>query len=161
MLFKIPVLALLCLFLNLKKEGDAMYYQEFYKTGETKAEGWVQNNTKTGYWKFYYENGVISEQGHYNNDKRENYWYFYNQKNVKVREGKYENGKMFNWWLFYDKKGAINHKCQLKNGKKNGYCLKYKNRKITAAVQYINGERIKEWTSFSGFKKENKLSDLY
>jgi len=161
MIFKIPMMAVFCLFLNIKEKEYATYHKEFYKTGKTKSEGWLKNNIKTGYWKFYHENGVISEQGHYYNGKKEDYWYFYNKHNVCIKEGNYENGQMIKWWLFYDLKGTIAHKCQLTNGVKNGYCLKYKNKKITAAVRYSNGKRIKEWTSFSSFKKENKLSDLY
>jgi len=36
----------------------------------------------------------------------------------------------------------------------------YKNEKLTSAVKYSKGERIKEWTDLKSFKKENKLSDL-
>ncbi|WP_291866985.1 hypothetical protein [Maribacter sp.] len=161
MIFKVPIMAILCLFLNYNEKEDPRYHKEFYENGKTKGEGWLLNNTKTGYWKFYHKNGTLSEQGHYKDDKRENYWYFYSKYNVRVREGNYDDGQMINWWLFYNKKGTIAHKCQLKYGKKNGYCLKYENEKITAAVQYINGKRIKEWATFSSFKKENKLSDLH
>ncbi len=147
-------------FLHSEVKTTTKYHKEFYKTGVLKAEGWLKNNIKTGYWKYYYKNGVISEQGHYKNGKRENYWYFYTTNNIPTREGNFKNDKMISWWHFYDDKGVLNHKCQLENNIKNGYCLKYKNEKLTAAVKYSKGKRIKEWTSFSSFRKENKLSDL-
>ena len=54
----------------------------------------------------------------------------------------------------------INHKCQLKDNHKNGYCLMYKNEKLIAASKYKAGKKLKEWTDFLSFKKENNLSDL-
>jgi len=54
----------------------------------------------------------------------------------------------------------INHKCQLEDNQKNGYCLMYKNEKLVAASKYKAGKKLKEWTTFASFRKENKLSDL-
>ncbi len=138
----------------------SMYHKEYYDTGIVKAEGWINNGIKTGYWKFYHDNGVVSEKGNFENNRRSKYWYFYNAKKIKTAEGHYQNGKRYNWWLFYDAKGKINHKCQLSNGMKNGYCLKYMNTKLTSAEKYKNGKKIKEWFSFSSFRRENNLSDL-
>ena len=118
------------------------------------------NGQKTGYWKYYHKNGKISEQGHYKYNKREKYWYFYGPDSIRIKEGNYLKGHMNSWWLFYDHKGKINHKCQLYRGKKNGYCLKYKNEELISAEKYQNGNKIKEWFSFTDFRRENKLSDL-
>ncbi len=137
-----------------------MYHKEYYETGKLKAEGWLKNGVKNEYWKFYHQNGSISEQGNYKNAKREKYWYFYTQNNILAQEGHYKNGKKTNWWSFYDEKGHVSHKCQLSNGRKNGYCLKYMDEKLTSAEKYRNGKKVKEWFSFSSFKRENSLSDL-
>ena len=59
-----------------------------------------------------------------------------------------------------DKKEKINHKCQLKDNQKNGYCLVYNNEKLVAASKYKAGKKLKEWTTFASFKRENNLSDL-
>jgi antitoxin component YwqK of YwqJK toxin-antitoxin module len=139
---------------------DKSYHREFYETGITKAEGWLKNGSKEGYWRHYHANGKISEQGKYKNNQRTKYWYFYNPVGRKISEGHYKNDKKVNWWLFYDKNGKVNHKCQLSNGIKNGYCLRYTNEKLTSAEKYENGKKIKKWTSFSSFKRENKLTDL-
>ncbi|MGB3150194.1 MAG: hypothetical protein WBB27_05980 [Maribacter sp.] len=157
---KLIVLFSVILFLGFNPPEDRTYDKTYYKNGKLKSEGWLRYNVKTGYWKFYHENGKISEQGHYVYGKRENYWYFYNKNRVRTKEGHYEKGEQVNWWLFYDLKGRINHKCQLNMGVKDGYCLKYKDEKLTSAEKYSNGEKIKEWTSFGAFKKENSLSDL-
>lgn len=139
---------------------DKTYDRTYYKNGKVKSEGWLRYNVKTDYWKFYHENGKISEQGHYAYGKRESYWYFFNENRIRTKEGHYKKGDQVNWWLFYDTKGRINHKCQLNMGVKNGYCLKYKDEKLMSAEKYDNGEKIKEWTNFSAFRKENSLSDL-
>ncbi|MFS4454760.1 toxin-antitoxin system YwqK family antitoxin [Maribacter sp. 2304DJ31-5] len=139
---------------------DKTYQKTYYDNGKLRSEGWVRFNIKTDYWKFYHKNGHISAQGHYAYDKREKYWYFYDENSVRTQEGHYKNGEKINWWLFYDKQGRINHKCQLNKGVKNGYCLKYKNEKLTSAEKYSDGKKIKEWTNFVDFKRENSLSDL-
>jgi hypothetical protein len=36
----------------------------------------------------------------------------------------------------------------------------YKNEKLVSASKYKAGKKIKEWSTFASFKKENKLSDL-
>tara|TARA_R110002049_G_scaffold122465_2_gene277297 strand:+ start:7437 stop:7613 length:177 start_codon:yes stop_codon:yes gene_type:complete len=53
-----------------------------------------------------------------------------------------------------------NHKCQLENNQKNGYCLMYKNEKIVSAAKYKSEKKIKTWTNFKAFRKENNLLDL-
>lgn len=136
------------------------YHKDYHENGKLKSEGWFTEKGKNGYWKFYHKNGVLSGQGHYVLDQRENYWHFYDTYGKLEKEGHYHNGKKANWWLFYDENGKINHKCQLSNSKKNGYCLKYRNEKLSSAEKYSNGRKIKEWFSFRSFRSENKLSDL-
>ena len=160
MQLKFFFLATLFLSFGNPSEKATQYFKDFYKNGKVKAEGWLENGQKIGYWKFYHQNSTVSAQGYYKNGKREKYWYFYSSNKVRSMEGHYEKGKKTKWWLFYDKNGHINHKCQLSGGKKNGYCLQYLNEKLTSAEKYKNGKRIKKWTSYSGFRRENKLSDL-
>ena len=139
---------------------DKTYSKTYHDDGKLASEGWLRFNVPTDYWKFYYKNGKVSEQGSYKYGKRDRYWYFYDENRVRTQEGHYENGKKINWWLFYDQKGRINHKCQLNKGVKNGYCLKYMDEKLTSAEKYSNGKKIKEWTNFRDFTRENSLSDL-
>lgn len=140
----------------IKKE----YSREYHTNGKLKSEGWVKGESKEDFWKFYHSNGKIKEKGHYKHDSRIGYWYFYDTSGKAAMEGHYKGGKMAMWWLFYDENGKINHKCQLQKGIKNGYCLKYKNEKLTSAEKYAHGKKIKEWYDFRSFKQENKLSDL-
>jgi antitoxin component YwqK of YwqJK toxin-antitoxin module len=136
------------------------YHKAYFTDGTLKEEGWIKNNQKNGYWKFYHENGQLKSEGRFKNDQEIKYWYFYRENGSKVKEGHFLNGKQNRWWLFYDDMGHINHKCQLKNNQKNGYCLMYKMEKLVKAAKYQNGKKIKEWTDFKSFKKENNLSDL-
>lgn len=145
---------------SFQSSSDAIYTRTFFASGEIKSEGWSSNGLKTNYWKNYFQNGKIASEGHYENNKKTKYWKFFNEDGQLVKEGHYAEGKKYKWWLFYDQDGHINHKCQLMNGKKNGYCLKYKNQKLTSAEKYKNGEKIKEWFSFASFKRDNNLADL-
>ena len=137
-----------------------MYQKDYYDNGQLKAQGWLVDNNKEDFWKFYYANGKMMQQGHYKNDRQDGYWYFYNSNGTLEKEGHFNSGKKTEWWLFYDGNGKISHKCQLQDGIKNGYCLTYKDEELASAEKYKNGKKIKEWFSFSSFRKENKLSDL-
>ncbi len=160
MFFKVFFIGSMVLLFGHPSEDSGMYHKEYYETGRPKAEGWLKNGLKTGYWRFYHPNGKVAEKGHYAFGKRENYWYFYTEKGALQQAGHYKKDAKADWWLFYDDYGNINHKCQLNKGKKNGYCLRYKNSKLTAAEKYQNGKKIKSWYSLRSFKKENSLSDL-
>jgi len=150
-------------FLSVTTENGAAskeYIKIYYPNGVLKSEGWVDGKSKVDYWKYYFPNGVVMKKGHYDNDIKEGYWYFYRTNGVLKMEGHFMKGEMGLWWLFYDQKGNVDHKCQLKNGVKDGYCLKYKDSKLTSAEKYQDGVRIKQWFDFASFKKENDLSDL-
>lgn len=142
------------------KNENNIYLKKYYDNGSIKSEGWSNEGFKTGYWKFYFKNGEKSEEGYFQSNQRKNYWYFYHENGKIKKEGHFLKGKKTDWWSFYNKNGKIIHKCQLNKGVKNGYCLKYNNEEISSAEKYKNGKKIKEWFSFSSFKKENKLSDL-
>lgn len=154
---------LLLLFLSVSLSLVAQkktYHKAYYKNGNLKEEGWIKNNQKNGYWKFYYRNGKLKKEGRFKNNLEAKYWYFYRKDASKEMEGHFEKGKKNKWWLFYDDMGHINHKCQLKDNQKNGYCLMYKMKKLVRAEKYQQGKKIKEWTDFKSFKRDNNLSDL-
>jgi len=140
--------------------SQKIYQKTFFVNGTLKEEGWLFNNQKNDYWKFYHKNGSIKKEGRFKNNLETKYWYFYSKSSTIEKEGHFKKGEKNNWRLFYDKNGNIHHKCQLKNNQKNGYCLLYKKKKLVKASKFKNGEKIKEWTDFSSFKKENSLSDL-
>lgn len=145
---------------GLQPKENSVYHKEYYQSGIIKEEGWLKNGVKANFWKFYHTNGKVAEKGYYKNNQRVSYWYFYDSYGKPLQEGHYKDGMKSNWWLFYDSMGKVSHKCQLSNGKKNGYCLKYVNEELISAEKYQNGKKIKEWFSFSSFRRENNLSDL-
>ena len=153
---------MICSSVYAKQEilDERSYTKAYYSNGELRSEGWIENDSKESYWKFYYPNGNLQKEGHFSNDKPTKYWYFYRENGTLEREGHFSKGTKQLWWLFYDDIGKIYHKCQLKNNKKDGYCLRYLNEKLVKAEKYKAGKKIKEWTDFRSFKKENKLSDL-
>lgn len=160
MFSKLSLIVYMLFLMGTISNPGKMYHKEYHKNGKIKSEGWLAGNHKVDYWKFYHMNGKRFQQGHFKNGQRVGYWHFFHENGKLEMEGHYKNGKKASWWLFYDQNGKIIHKCQLNDGIKNGYCLKYKNEKLTSAEKYENGQKIKEWFSFRSFKKENKLSDL-
>lgn len=148
------------LFISLNTLAQKTYQRNYDKNQNIISEGWIENNQKVKFWKFYHENGNLKTEGHFSADKESKYWKFYTRNGILEKEGHFKNGKKNDWWLFYDTMEKVNHKCQLKDNQKNGYCLMYKNEKLIAASRYKAGKKIKEWTTFASFKRENKLSDL-
>ncbi|MDG1398666.1 MAG: hypothetical protein P8P88_09800 [Polaribacter sp.] len=102
----------------------------------------------------------MKKEGRFIDNLETKYWYFYSEEYSIIKSGSFKEGIKNDWWLFYNKSGEINHKCQLKNNKKDGYCLIYKNQKLVKASRFMQNKKIKEWTDFSSFKKENSLNDL-
>ncbi|GMN09924.1 hypothetical protein MTsPCn9_19670 [Croceitalea sp. MTPC9] len=139
---------------------NKIYHRDYHDNGNLKSQGWKIEDSKEDFWKHYHANGQLMSQGHYKKNTKVGYWYFYDTNGRIEMEGHFKNNQKVKWWLFYDQKGKVNHKCQLKDGIKNGYCLKYMDEELTSAEKYRNGKKVKEWFSFSSFKKENKLSDL-
>lgn len=156
---KLPLILLLLL-LGFTRPVERVYKRTYHKNGKLASEGWLLSNEKYGYWIFYHDNGELSSKGNFDDDKRAGYWYFYRENALPLQEGHFDNNHKIAWWLFYDSKGRIDHKCQLSKDVKNGFCLKYKNEKLIFVEKYANGKKIKEWTSFSDFQKENSISDL-
>ncbi len=151
---------IICLLYSSFTFGQKTYQKNFFDNGTIKSEGWIENNQKIDYWKFYYKNEVLQKEGHFLNDKETEFWYFYTESGTKKSEGHFRKGKKNKWWLFYDENEQINHKCQLKNNQKNGYCFHYKIKKIVKSEKYKAGEKLKEWTDFKSFRKENSLKDI-
>lgn len=148
------------LLLNVVAFSQKTYQKSYYESGEIKDEGWLVNNKKTDYWIFYYPNGNIKQKGHFKNNLKHKYWYFYHENSNKQKEGHFKNGLQNDWWAFFDKNGVLKNKCQLRDNEKNGYCLVYKNDKLVKASKFTKGKKVKEWTDFSSFKRENNLNDL-
>ncbi|WP_075340412.1 toxin-antitoxin system YwqK family antitoxin [Tenacibaculum agarivorans] len=151
---------LLFLFVSIIGIAQKVYQKNYYPDGSIQEEGWIKDNVKHDFWKFYYQNGKIKEKGHYKNGLKHKYWYFYRENSSKIKEGHYVNGIENKWWSYFNKDGQLIHKCQLRDNKKNGYCLVYKQNKLVKASKFVNDKKIKEWTDFSSFKRENNLNDL-
>lgn len=122
------VLFLLCLF---PIYGQKTYVKNYFKNGNMKSEGWLQQNQKVDYWFFYNENGSKKEEGHY-------------LENKKTK-----------WWLFYSISGEIQKKVEFKNNLEDGLSIFYKNGKVIKAARYKAGLKIKEWNTLSAYKKDN------
>lgn len=151
---------IVCFFITFSLVGQKIYHKSFYENGTLKKEGWLENNQKTDYWIFYYKNGNIKKEGRFKSNLPIKYWFFYRENSSKEKEGHFVNGIQSKWWIFYSKKGNTYQKCQIKNNKKNGYCLLYKKHKLTKAVKFKEGVKLKEWNNLSSFAEENNLNDL-
>jgi len=136
-------------------EGEKMYSKEYYNNGQIKAEGWEMGEMKMGYWKFYHPNGALASEGRFKKNKKNEYWHFYNEKGALTREGHYLSGSAENWWIFYDIANAKTSKFQFKKNQKDGFCLRYKKRKLIRVEKYTNNTKVGEWTSILAFKRDN------
>lgn len=128
------VIYLLIIFTFFQASAQRNYQKSYFKNGQLKSEGWLNQNQKVDYWFYYFENGNKKEEGHYTANKK------------------------CKWWIFYKSNEAINKKSEFENDQLNGYSLFYKKNKLVKAEKYSMGNKIKEWNSISEFKKDNKIS---
>lgn len=63
--------------------------------------------------------------------------------------------KKASWWIFYDEKQIVTKKCEYKKDKLNGISILYDQGQIIKAEKYIDGKKIKTWTSIEEYKKDN------
>lgn len=122
---------LLLLFILLSSFAQKEYVKSYFQNGKLKEEGWMSNGKKVNYWFFYYENGNKKQEGHYKNDQK------------------------VSWWIFYDEKQIVTKKCEYKKDKLNGISILYDQGQIIKAEKYIDGKKIKTWTSIEEYKKDN------
>lgn len=134
---------------------EKKYTKEYDANGNLKAEGWKSMNSKTGYWTFYHINGAVSSKGHFSTNAPHGYWYFYNHQGRLIKEGHFKNGSAENWWIFYDLATKGKSKFQFKYNQKNGFALRYKKNKLVKVEEYIQGQKVAEWTSLFAFKLDN------
>ncbi len=134
---------------------EKTYAKEYYNNGKLKAEGWQFMDTKTDFWIYYHPNGEIASKGHYVDNQKNGYWHYYDANGALKKEGHYVKNSAENWWIFYDIANQKTSKFQYKNNEKNGFCLRYKKRKLIRAERYKNGVKDGEWTSIISFKRDN------
>lgn len=125
------VIYLLIIFTFFQASAQINYQKSYFKNGQLKSEGWLNQNQKVDYWFYYYENGTKKEEGHF------------------------EDNKKIKWWIFYDLKETIQKKAEFKNNIQEGLCIIYKNGSIIKAEQYTNGIKTKEWNSLLKYKRDH------
>jgi antitoxin component YwqK of YwqJK toxin-antitoxin module len=124
------IIVLFCLFNTFSKKE---YFKSYYPDGKLKEEGWILNGNKINYWFYYYENGNKKEEGHY------------------------ENNQKVNWWVYYDIKQKVIRKSEFEADRLNGLTLIYSDGKLTKAEKYNYDIKVKTWTSYHEFKKDNGI----
>lgn len=157
-------IALALLFLALSsftQTEPQMYSKQYHANGVIKAEGWIKDSQKTKYWRFYYKDGSIASEGHYKNDLKSEYWHYYNQEGKLIKEGHYDTGIAQNWWIFYDIARQETRKIQFINNQKSGFCLVYKDKKLTKVEKYVADQYKGAWDSVRSFRRDNPGVSLY
>ncbi len=129
------------------------YIKEYYASSILKAEGWMENNQKTGYWKYYHPNASVQKKGPYHKGEKHGYWYFYSRENNLLKEGHFRNGIRNDWWVFHNGNDAL--KVQYQDGQREGYALVYEQNKLRKALKYKHDKKVGEWTSIIRFKIDN------
>ncbi len=107
-------------------------WNEFYETGELRAEGNYKNNEKIGLWKWYYKNGKLDQIGSYIvGEQTDGDWKWY-----------FENGKIMMEETFY-------------KGKPDGLYKEYSDSGIVILEgQYIEGLEDGLWKYFIGDSRQ-------
>ncbi|NIJ44491.1 antitoxin component YwqK of YwqJK toxin-antitoxin module [Wenyingzhuangia heitensis] len=144
-------------YLNNSQNYTAKYY---YKNGTLESEGIYQNHQKQKYWKYYSDQHILKSCGTFKDGLKEGYWHFYSNEGILLAQGDFIKDKKSKWWSFFKKNGILSHKCELKKDKQNGYCVYYDKNKIVKGSYFKEGIKVKEWNTWSSFRKDyKKLND--
>jgi len=68
--------------------------EEYYASGDKKAEGHVQKDKKKGLWKYYYPKGAIQKQGKYFDNKKVGVWKYSNPDGKSAAVKEYNQGTL-------------------------------------------------------------------
>lgn len=84
-----------------------VFEKELYENGNTRMEGAIEDNKRTGIWKGYFEDGTLWSEGTYEDGLRQgeakNYF-----PNGKLRyEGFFNDDKKSGHWKFYNENGQL------------------------------------------------------
>jgi antitoxin component YwqK of YwqJK toxin-antitoxin module len=110
-----------------KKQG---LWQEFYFTGELKAEGAYLDNLKTATWVYFHQNKKTEQTG------------------------KYVRGKPVGTWRWFYENGALLREENYTNGKEDGFSFELDlNGDTISRGEYIEAEREGNWFFLEGNQK--------
>jgi antitoxin component YwqK of YwqJK toxin-antitoxin module len=105
-------------------------WQEFYFTGDLKAEGNYQDNQKTGSWVYYHPNKKTEQTG------------------------RYLRGKPIDTWRWYYETGSLLKEENYVNGQEDGFSFELDiNGDTLSRGEYIDGEREGSWFFKEGNQK--------
>jgi len=160
-------------------------YMSFYQNGNTKSEGFYQNNDPTGFWNYYYEGGKLKMRGQLKGNSNYGLWKYYYENGQISMEGNIYNGKREGEWRFYFESGAKKSRGDFKKGEKAGiwnhfyedgtlkaqayhedevgfYKEFYNNGKVKVQGYNINGKSDSTWVYFyedGGKQAEGKFNE--
>lgn len=88
------------------------YVREYYKNGELRIEGKVdENKKKTGKWTSYRENGIIWSENHFENGLKNGFSITYHPNGQVYYKGEFKDDIKIGVWSFYDDEGEkVNEK---------------------------------------------------
>ncbi|MDH5397808.1 MAG: membrane-binding protein [Cyclobacteriaceae bacterium] len=132
---------------------DEGYWQYFYESGEKSMEGLIVNDKRQGNWRLYYESGALKSEGEFKDGNLEGIWQFYYEDGKLKGEIDYTANK--GRYIEYFATGEVKAEGP-KSGFKNAgkWTFYYKEilpgarTKIQATGNYLNGNKVGDWTYF-------------
>lgn len=140
-----------------RKQG---YWQEFYRSGELKAEGYYKNNKKVKEWKYYFRNGSIEQRGSYITGLPEGTWKWYYPDGMLRLEEEYVFGVAEGMSTEYSDTGSVIAQGEYLSGMKEGQ-WEYVLNDHRERGSYFEGLRNGEWKHFYRSSDQLRFSGTY
>ena len=111
-------------YFELPKKYTGPYYK-WSSDGDNVAEGYYENDLKTGSWISYYSDRHVKEEGQYENDLKTGLWtYYYSDGNI-FKQGHYLGGLQNDKWVYSYNCGTKQQECTFVTGLMQGKCNMY------------------------------------
>ncbi len=144
----VPVLLLLLLlsFPSLSQKIKKIYYPE----GPLKAEGLVENGSKSGCWQFYYPDGKLSSIECYRDGQLHGKVKYYNPKGYLIAVETWEEGLQQDSAFYYHPNGTLSKKGIYAGGLYEGkWVFFHENGKLKRSGFYRNGLPEGKWKFYN------------
>ncbi len=139
------------LFREFAPDGSVVS-SSIFRNGQLMGKGPVNEmGVPNGNWQEFYLSGELRAEGEYKEGKREGEWVYYHRSGKVEQKGRYANGLAQNQWIWFYQNGAMHREENYRKGREDGSSIEYDS---TGAVitqgEYIDGLKEGEWTYVVG-----------
>ena len=131
-----------------KEKRKIGWWQEFYLSGEIKAEGYYKNGIKSGCWKYYFLSGKTEQQGCFTaNGLQTGKWIWYYENGNVLREEDYSDGSRNGFFTDYFEDGKILEQGNYVDNLKEGVWV-YEMGNYREKGNYVNDKKDSIWNGW-------------